>query len=438
MEQELPREVTREAEELMRPTPGLGLPVPAYDGRSLPNITSSAIRATGQVVTGEPALLPPLAAGLDPFGGRPAPGPVVLFLIDGLGWNAFAEAARADEPGIPTTWTTRARPLTSVFPTTTTVALTSLSTAESPGRHGVVGHRIYLPAYGAVTEILRMSPIGVASGEALAGPGWEPSSISGIPTVFRRGADGLALTRDRYEKEAFTKLIYDGTSFQGYATGADFAHQLAEVLGRPEPPPIVLAYWDELDMVQHLRGPKIEFAGFEVGQVARILAAAARRLDPASARRVTVLVTSDHGQVPADRPSEIAIDRHPEILAHLQHPPVGDRRAAFLAARPGHRESLEEALAHRLPPGHRLVRTESALSAGLLGPPPFHPEIEPRLGDLLALVPSPAGISYRIPGAAPRSRYLEGAHGGLEPAELLVPLIAGPLGELADLGPGRS
>jgi hypothetical protein len=72
-----------------------------------------------------------------------------------------------------------------------------------------------------------------------------------------------------------------------------------------------------------------------------------------------------------------------------------------------------------------------AIDAGLFGPPPFHPELSERLGDLLVLVPSPAGITYRIPGAPARTRYLIGAHGGLEPEELLVPLVAGPLSELA-------
>ena len=438
VEPEIASNVARSIEELLRPVPGLGLPVPAYEGRSLPNVTSSALMATGQVTGGEPPLLPPLASELDPFQGRPAEGPVVVFLVDGLGWNAFEEAVRTADSAVPGSWIERARPLTSVFPTTTTVALTSLSTAESPGRHGIVGHRMYLPAFGAVTEILRMSPLGVSSGEALAGPEWGPSVVSGVPTVFRRGATGNALTRDRYEKEAFTRLIYDGASFQGYATAADLAHQLSEVLGRADPPPIVMAYWDELDLVQHLRGPRTEFSGFEIGQVARILAVASRRLGPSRSRRLTVLITSDHGQVPADRPSEVAIDRHPEILAHLQHPPGGDRRAAFFAARPGEGAALEDALARRLPMGHRIVRREVALAAGLFGPPPFHPEIGPRLGDLLALVPSPAGITYRVPGAAPRTRYLPGAHGGLEPPELLVPLIAGPLSELAEPRPGRS
>jgi hypothetical protein len=71
-----------------------------------------------------------------------------------------------------------------------------------------------------------------------------------------------------------------------------------------------------------------------------------------------------------------------------------------------------------------------ALDAGLFGPPPFHPEVEERLGDLLVLVPSPAGLTYLPPGAS-AGRHLEGAHGGLEPDELAVPLVTGRLRDLA-------
>jgi hypothetical protein len=52
------------------------------------------------------------------------------------------------------------------------------------------------------------------------------------------------------------------------------------------------------------------------------------------------------------------------------------------------------------------------------------------LGDLLVLVPSPAGLTYLPPGAALPSRYLLGAHGGLEPDELIVPLVAGFLSDI--------
>jgi hypothetical protein len=425
----------REAASLLVPHSELGVPVPAYGGRSLPNVASSAVRALGVEVSGAPELLPALANDLDPFRGRRAEGPIVVLLVDGLGWGGPAGLG-ADPHDVPIGWRERMRPITTVFPTTTTVALTSLSTAEPASRHGVVGHRLFLPSFGSVVELLRMSPIGVAAPDALAGPDWTPAVVSGVPTVFRRGVPGEALTRERFAPQGFTRLVYDGAGFTGYNTAADFAHLLRELLRRPSPPPLIFAYWDELDAVQHLRGPRAEFAGFEAGQVARILAAAVRDLDPSRARGTTVLLTSDHGQVTTNRASEVAIDREPTILPHLAHPPTGDRRAGFFAARPGHADALAGALEDRLPPGHRILPMDRAIDAGLFGPPPFHPELAARLGDLLVLVPSPAGITYRVPGSPPHARYLAGAHGGLDPAELLVPLVVGSLAELGAAGPG--
>ena len=421
--------VDREVGRLLEVHPATGVPTPAYGGRSLPNVASSAVRALGREPSPAVPLLPPLADDLDPLEGRRAEGPVVVLLVDGLGFEPLRRGSADD--GVPHAWRARLRPITSVFPTTTTVALTSLSSAEPPGRHGVVGHRMYLPAFGTVAEILRMSPLGVPAADALAGPEWSPASVSGVPTIFRRGIEGTVLSRDKFAGSAFTRMLYDGADYVGYSTAADFAHRLAELLRRPAPPALIFAYWDELDTVQHLRGPRPEFTAFEAAQVAHILAAARRGLDAGRARRTTVLLTSDHGQVPTDRAHEIAIDAMPEVATLLARPPTGDRRAGFFSARRGEVERLHAALSERLPPGHRILPVRSAVDAGLFGPPPFHPELVERLGDFVVLVPSPASITYRIPGASVRAHASLGVHGGIEPAEFVVPLVTGRLTDLA-------
>jgi hypothetical protein len=115
------------------------------------------------------------------------------------------------------------------------------------------------------------------------------------------------------------------------------------------------------------------------------------------------------------------------VMAEISRPLAGDRRAGFLSARPGRIDALRAALQAVLPAGSRVIDMVVARDGGLFGPPPFHPELTERLGDLLVLVPSPAGLTYLMPGASPPSRHLDGAHGGLEPDELVVPLVAGPL-----------
>jgi hypothetical protein len=420
-----------EAADLLVPDRRLRLPVPAYHGRSLANLAATLWAYLSSADREHAPPMPALRADNDPFRGRRPAGPVILFLVDGLGWTAFRGSAERAPSGVASRWHERAHPITSVFPTTTTVALTSLSSGAAPSQHGVVGHRVFLPRFGTVVEVLRMSPIGVGPGESLVGPNWTPEVVSGVPTIYRRGTPALALTRDRFEGTGFTRMIYDGAAFLPYASGSDLAITLAEVLARPEPPPLLVVYRDDLDVVQHVRGVRPELVDLELERTDHILSFVARHLPPDRARATTLIITGDHGQVPMASDRQLAVDREPLILAHLARPPSGDRRAAYFAARPGHLDALREALELRLPPGGTILEMSSAVEAGLFGPGPYHPELSERLGDLLVLMPSPGGVSYSVPGSPTRAHRMISSHGGLEPDELLVPLIAGTLSELA-------
>ncbi len=425
-------ELPEEARRLLEPAPKLGLPVPAYQGASLPNVTSSVARAIGVDLEGP--CLPPLVPGLDPFEGRRAEGPLVVLLVDGLGYASLARGAPAWAREGRSGSTLSLRAITSAFPTTTTVALTSLSTAAPPSWHGIVGHREFFPRFGSVVDLLRMTPIGVSGTDTLVGRDWTPHLHSGVPAVFRRGLAATALSRDHFRTSGFTRLVYDGAEYVGYASLSDFAYLLRDLLGRETAPSVVYAYWDDLDSVQHLRGPRADVVDFELGQVASLLAFARKGLSRSRAEATTVVLTADHGHMPVEAGSELAVDREPAVLEHLARPPSGDRRAGLFSARPGHEAALRIALAERLPAGTHIVSVEDALAHGLFGPPPFHPELKERLGDLLVLPAAPAGITYLPPGRTPGPHRLLGAHGGLEADELLVPLLTGPLSAWPDPG----
>ena len=425
----IPPATIGEARELIEPDPHLGVPLPAYRGRSLGNLAASLARSLGGPAT-DPPPLPCLLSELDPLTGGTAEGPVVVLLVDGLGWIALRSSASHDPGSTAARWLPRARPLTSVFPTTTTVALTSLSTGAAPGQHGVVGHRVYLPRFDSVVEILRMSPLGVSSAETLVGPDWSPSMVSGVPSIFRRGVEAVAVSRDRYQGSGFTRLLYDGAAFVAYATASDFALALRDLLDRPDPPTLIFAYWDDLDVAQHVRGPRPELVDLELDRIDALMTFVAHHIEPARARQVRWVITSDHGQVPMAPDRQVVADQDGELLGHLLRPPSGDRRATFFAARPGHQAALREVLQARSVSGSRLLDMPEAVERGLFGPEPHHPELTERLGDYLLLTPSPGGVSYTVPGGRRPGRPMRGAHGGLEAEELLVPMISGPLSEL--------
>jgi Type I phosphodiesterase / nucleotide pyrophosphatase len=416
---------------LLAPRSPLGLPVPAFGGRSLPNVMSSIVRAVGVELSGDVPILPPLDADLDPFGGRRAEGPIVLLLVDAFGWNALRGWTEDRDDRRAPQWKARARPITTVYPSATTSALPSLSTATPPGRHGMVGYRQFVPSFGLVADLIKMSPLGVPAPESLVGPNWSASLVCGVPNVFSRGLPAAALVRASFRGTGFTRILYDGAEFVPYSTESDLAENLRHLLSRPTPPPVIMAYWDELDAIQHLWGPRPDLMALELGQVARVVAYVAAGLDERRRNETTVLVTGDHGQVRVEANSEVPLDREPSILRHLALPPGGDRRGGLYTARSGEVAQLESALTARLPPGSRVVRSEDAVSGGLFGPAPHHPELRERLGDLLAIVPSPAALTYLPPGAKPSDKHRPGGHGGLEPDELVVPLVSAPLRELA-------
>lgn len=425
----MPADATTVAAEVARLTavdPRIGVPVPAYDGRSLPNVGASVVAAVGGAVGGDPPMAPPLAPDLDPFRGGRAAGPVVVLLVDGFGWESFVGWRASGTPGAER-WGSLARPITTVFPTTTAAALVSLSSATPPSRHGVVGYRQFLPRFGLVADILKMAPVGASATDSLVGPEWTPELVSAAPSIFRRGVRGVAVSRDKFEGTAFTRLLYDGATYVPYATASDLAHQLIGQLERPDPPSVIYAYWDELDMVHHLRGPRAPLFDFEADRLVHLIDHVARHLPRGRAERTTLLVTADHGQVDVDPAHQLRVDAEPELARAMGRPLAGDRRAGYFAAAPGREDELDRALARHLPHGSRVIRAEEAVAAGLFGPPPYHPELLARIGDRIAFVPAPTGLISVPPGRRPPSRELLGGHGGLAPSELVVPLIAGPL-----------
>jgi hypothetical protein len=417
------------ARTLSAPVGPLALPRPAYDGRSIANLLPSVVRALGLEFRSGPPLAPPLTGELDPFENRAAEGPIVILQVDGLGWFPFANWARPAADRLAHAWGAMSHPITSVFPTTTVSALTSLSTGVPPGRHGLVGPLQYLPRFDLTADILRMSRSDLPGLEELVTPGWSPSDVSGVPPVFRRGVRGVALSRHKFEGTGFNRVLYEGAEFVGYTTASDLAHLLGEVLRRSQPPPVVMVYWDELDTVHHLRGPSPALFEFEATRLAHLIAHVAEVTDAGRRRTTRVFVTADHGQVPVDPSRQIRVDRLPDVANEMARPLAGDRRAGYFTARWGRRDALEAALQRHMPVGTRILPMSEAVAAGLYGPPPFHPELIERLGDLLVLVPIPYGLLSPRRRVESRTPEFLGSHSGLDPEELLVPLVTGLLEE---------
>ena len=334
----------------------------------------------------ECALLP------DEVIGAPA---VVLVVLDSLGWHMLEE--RPDIAPILTSLSGGAA--TTVAPSTTAAALTSISTGLPPGEHGIVGYRF--PVGGAVMNALRwttvtgdhrgvVSPSGVQTAPAMAGGPW--TVVSGRQFV----------------QSGFTEAHLGDVPYVGYEHPSSIVAEVRGLLDAGEQR--VYAYYDGLDHVAHIYGVsgrhidlELAFCDWLVGQLIDTVPTG-----------TAVVVTADHGQI--DAPTLRPI--HPSVLS-LTTQLSGEPRFRWLHARAGATNDLVDA-AKAAHGDEAWVRSaDELIDSGWFGPR-VSSAARDRLGDVALLAHAPVGFDDPAERHADR---LVGRHGSVTADEMMVPVL---------------
>ncbi|MGH9281382.1 MAG: alkaline phosphatase family protein [Acidimicrobiales bacterium] len=344
-----------------------------------------------------PSLLSP-AAGARDWMPEPVRGAaqVVLLVLDGVGWEQLQRRSAL----APVLCGMAGGPVTSVAPTTTATALTSISTGLPPAEHGVVGYRVRV-GHADVLNVLRWQ-----TGRGDARQAVEPAGFQPKPAFA--GTSPPVVTRAEFASTGFTAAHLAGARMHGWRVPSALVVEVRRLVQAGEP--FVYAYYDGIDKVAHERGFG-EYYDAELGFVDRLVGDVLAVLPPGAA----LVVTSDHGQVQVGS-AGLALD--PILMADIGLL-SGEGRFRWLHARPGTAARLAEA-AHRHYDDVAWVRTrQEIVDEGWLGGQ-LAPDVERRLGDV-ALVPFEP-VAFLDPADVGESR-LVCRHGSLTTAEALVPLL---------------
>jgi hypothetical protein len=322
---------------------------------------------------------------------------VVLLVLDGLGWDQLQERRYL----APTLAGMNGRPITTVAPSTTSSALTSITTGVPPGEHGLVGYRIVV--HGEVLNVLRWS---TTAGDAIQT--LPPPKIQTVPPFL--GQRPPVVTRAEYRHSGFSGAHLDGVRFWGYRTVATLVTEIERLLQDSEP--FIYGYYDGLDKVAHEYGLGAHYEA-ELNFVDRVVEYLLSRLPP----EAILLVTADHGQVDV---GDGLLPVAPDVLANCSMQ-SGEGRFRWLHARPGRvRDVLDAAKAHHGGDAWVLERDE-VIACGWLGPR-VGDVAASRLGDVALVAHAP--VAFHDPyDTGPFE--LVGRHGSLTPAEMWVPLLCG-------------
>ena len=320
---------------------------------------------------------------------------VVLLVIDGLGWHQLQAHARV----APTLAGLAGHAITTIAPSTTSVALTSIVTGTHPGEHGVIGYRIDVD--GDVLNLLSWrTPHGDARDRIV------PEEFQTVPAF--RGERPVVVQNAPFRKTGFTRAHLADTRQQNWRTLPTLPVEVRQAVAAGEP--FVYAYYDGIDKIAH------EFAfgehyRAELAAVDRMVGELMMDLP----RDAALVITADHGQVDC---TDGRVDFAPEVLAHVDRQ-SGEARFRWLHAEAGHgRDLLDAALDHH---GDRawIRSAEQIIAEGWFGPS-VSDQARARLGDVAVVARDAWWFADPVEGA---QSWLRGRHGSLTPDEMHVPLL---------------
>ena len=357
--------------------------IPDYAGPCVSNLTPALLEPG----VGSPSWLPVPAVEADQ---------IVLLVLDGLGWEQLADRRSL----APTLSSMAGGPISTIAPSTTATALTSITTGLPPGEHGVIGYRV--ATNDSVLNILRWSTRDGDARRSVPPRSFQPSApFDGqIPPV---------VTRAEFIDSGFTNAHLAGTRIVPYRMVSSLVTEVARLTRSGEA--FVYAYYEGIDKVAHEYGLADHYDA-ELGAVDRLVADLLAVLPP----RAALVVTSDHGQVDVgDR--VITPDR--AVLDHVRLQ-SGEGRFRWLHARSGQAGALRDA-AEACHGDVAWVRTRDEMIEQQWFGPTVSPAAAARLGDVALVAREP--VSFDDPDDS-GPFHLIGRHGSLTEAEMAVPLLA--------------
>lgn len=352
-------------------------------------------------------LIPALSA---PAGSRPSwiPEPlkdaeqVVLFVVDGLGWLQLQERTRL----APALGGMAGGPITSVVPTTTATALTSITVSAPPAVHGIVGYKLVVDGEEG-PEVMNVLRWRTPSGDAR-----EAVNPEAFQTIVPFGGRPIpVVSKAEFNGTGFSNAHQRGAPLASWVQPSSLVVEVRRLIAAGTP--LVYAYYEGVDKVAHFHGFG-EHYDAELVAVDRIVGDILDAL-PAGA---ALAVTSDHGQVQVGARAKLLDPRIAEEIELAS----GEARFRWLHARPNGSGSIDKlaTLASEIYGDEAWVATRDEIEAeGWFGGP-LTPTVRSRLGDVAVVPHEPVG--YLAPSETGEP-LLVCRHGSLTPEEMFVPFV---------------
>jgi predicted AlkP superfamily pyrophosphatase or phosphodiesterase len=365
---------------------------------------------------------------------------IILLIIDGFGFNHLLDHGTGTRFFDSLMNNGEVYPITSVFPSTTPAALTSIHTGYTPQEHGLLEWFTYFEEFQKVIMPMQFRSRWDEAPNFLSTIGGTPQMLYEREILYETlsGHDitSYVYTYQEYLPSVYSDAVQRGSRIKSYLEGVELMHILKESLRQEPGRALHHVYWGQVDKTGHNFGPNSPEHRASVAAIANLLTnELLKDLDPEIARDTLLILTADHGQISVAHDNIIYLEDYEYLWDSLQTNnhgevimPTGSPNDVFLYIQPDRVEKVVDYLRTELSEAAEIMTITEALRRGLLGLNTPTKRFLNRAGNVLIL-PFPHYQVWFDPEGR-REYFQRGLHGGLSQEEMIVPLAFANLGDL--------
>lgn len=332
---------------------------------------------------------------------------VLLMVFDGMGISTVDKHLHSDS----LIKQFNADALTSVYPCTTTAAMTAYYSGLSPLEHGWLGWSLYFKEFGRTidTFLNTDSYDGSAVGALNAA-----KTVMPVKTIYES-----IMERPNNEVQVYTvnptgievappptiNISYDGLEGLLEAT--------TDILAKTGKK-FIMTYSPEPDTASHKNGcghKAVNQLMLEIDKLLNTL--------KAKASNTLIIVSADHGLTDIET---VYLNDYEAITQCLVMPPTIEPRCASFFLHQDKKDAFVKAFEDTFDNDYTLMSKEEFLDSGYLGHYSAHPKTIDFIGDYVAIATGNKILKYRTLNLT-TEHHFKAHHAGLTSEEMLIPLI---------------
>ena len=399
--------------------------LPQYDGLSIANIPASIGQLLG-ITEGwsNPCLDADIFDTLPERVER-----LVLMVVDGLPWQKLVQQLDENDADFHVLFEKHgliAKPITSVAPSTTSVATTVLTgNGATAAETGMMGYKYLMAEQGLVANMLFWKPEGDAKAQAGTLESWgiKPESYltnsSSMQILKQAHINTRVIMPALYTKSPLSRMQMREAELDGFMNSTDMWLKLQSWLKETRGHKAYsYVYYPDFDSLSHRDSHESHLWSHLWEEFCFQLQRFYRQLR--HAENTLLIITADHGHIHTPLSNRYYLNKHKALLDMCVLNAGGEPRQTYLYVRHGAKDEVLDYAKTYLANSFVALDAKEALEEGLYGNTTnLHSESSRRLGDVILLA---KGKNYLWDGV--KDKVMLGKHGGLELEEMLVPFIA--------------